>query len=294
MLREEVGACASLLLLLLERQDGTGLLVREASPLLVIVAGHHSGGLFDEHLGASPEVEVREHGLEPAISDAVVAIEGHLVMDAMNDGREDDASLLEDDGDERRVGHVRPRVELVRQGDPEARPNPEVEHEEGPGKDGTVNVFRVFQNHPNEDGQGRKAVVAIGLEKIVLAHRSGSHVMFAEGANERCANKRGVERSPRIGRPMQKSGAEVGEEHGEHEGDRGDPQVRRAYVQGEVDEGNDEQHAKCARVEHVHRSLRRRVVTEHLLLEFLFLRAKQSAHNALGVSFLGRLTNHVP
>lgn len=207
------GCESILLLLLLDVANGIRLVLREAGPLLVVVARDHSGGFLDEDLSASPEVEVGENGLEPTVGDAVVAIEGHLMMVAVNGGREDDTSLLENDGDEGRVGHVRPGMELIRQGDPEAGPNPEVEDEEGPVEDIAVNVFGVLQNHEKQDRKGRKAVVAIGFKDIMLAHSGRSNMMLAEGTNESGTNKGGVESSPSVSSPMQNARAEVREKH---------------------------------------------------------------------------------
>lgn len=129
--------------------DGFRLFIRKTSPLFVVVAGDHASVFGDENFRASPKVDGDEEGLEPAVGDAVVAVEGHLMVLAVGGGREDDTSILKKNGNERWLLHVRPGMELVGERNPKTSPNPKVENEERPSKDGTVRIANILQNHQN-------------------------------------------------------------------------------------------------------------------------------------------------
>jgi len=138
------GQTRSLLRFSLEMANGFRLFIGEASPFFVVVTRDHASVFGDENFRAPPKVNGNEKGFEPAVGDAIVAIEGHLVVFAVSRGREDDASLLKNDGNERGLLHVRPGMELIREGNPKTSPNPEVEHEERPSKDGTVRIANIL------------------------------------------------------------------------------------------------------------------------------------------------------
>lgn len=200
---------ACLVFALAELLNGFGLLIRDAGPLGVVLARDHASMFGNEDFSASPEVYGSEDRFEPAIGDAIVAIEGHLMVLAMNRRRKNQTGLLQYHREHGGFGHVRPRVELIGHRYEEGGPNPEVEGEDRPGLRNAVVILDVFEYHEEEDRQSSETIVSVGLEEIMITHGGRRHMMFTEGADESLADEGRIECTPGIRRPMQQAGTKV-------------------------------------------------------------------------------------
>src|SRR5215212_8572260 len=138
--------------------------------------------------------------------------------------REDHTPRLQPSHEGGRFVHMRPLVKLVGEEGGEAQEQEEGSEQvtEVPGLQGN--------DYPHEEhkGKGREAVVAVGIDEVVADDPLRVYVVLAKRFDEVGPEDGGVVRPEVVGEKMHEPGEEVGDEVGQDQQDRQEPQITEA------------------------------------------------------------------